>query len=121
MLKLTLSFALLFGALLAPAALNGKNESSICNRNKGFTLQVDECGIQIHSNEMDHCISPQVLHKVILAALDVWTNETYGHLRSAYNHGELDVYYSSEHSVSPNQPAYYVAIDGNEICVIINI
>jgi hypothetical protein len=118
MLKLTISFALVLGTLLAPAALNGKTENTVSNRNKVFALQVDACSQEA---ELSHCISPQVLHKVILAALEIWTNENYGHLRSAYNHGELDVWYSAEHSVSPNQPAYYVALDGNEICVIINI
>jgi hypothetical protein len=61
-------------------------------------------------------ISPQELHFVLKAASEIWS-VNYGTLRSAYNHGTLQIFILRKNG----HRAYDVMYQGNEICVLSDV
>lgn len=74
--------------------------------------------LQAFAQDDDANLSSQLLRKILVAVLQEWTQYNYGTLRSAYNHGTLQISPTSHPS---GVPAYIVEYDGLEICVLITI
>lgn len=65
--------------------------------------------------------SAQELHRILNEVQDVWTQYTYGQLRSAYNHGTLTIVDYSHPNLNPAYNWVMVKYGGLEICVILDI